>query len=99
VEGPLFSLSITAPFPSENDLENNSLSAKYKKKLFELFLLDFERVNPTWVTTGFAIVLNDEDTVVEGFDAKVDGIDGANLTVVAAVGCFGWLWGFATQGN
>jgi hypothetical protein len=37
--------------------------------------------------------------VLEGFDVKVDGTDGANLTVVTAVGCFGWLWGFATQGN
>ena len=34
------------------------------------------------MTTGFAIVVIDEDTAVEGFDAKVDGIDGANLTVV-----------------
>jgi hypothetical protein len=41
------------------------------------------------VTTGFAIVVIDEDTVVQGFDAKVGGIDGANLTVVTAVGCFG----------
>jgi hypothetical protein len=41
------------------------------------------------VTTGFFIVLTDEDTVLEGFDVKVDGTDGANLTVVTAVGCFG----------
>ena len=92
MDGPLFSLSITASFQSEKYLENNSLSVKYaKKNEFEVFLLNFERFNPTWVTTSFAIVLPDEDTVVEGFDAKMYGIDEANLTVVTAVGCFGWL--------
>ena len=47
----------------------------------KVFLLNFERVNPKWVTTGFSIVLPDEDTVVEGFEAKIAGIDGADSLV------------------
>ena len=70
-----------------------------QKKLIWVILTWFWKSLSHMSDTGFAIVVTNEDTVVEGFDAKVGGIDGANLTVVTAVGCFGWLWGFATQGN